>query len=533
MAAVEQPANTGVVAEFETSLTPASSLDGPEGPDEDALESSKQHATPNSSVNETLNETLNGSTDITGLEEFSWEAVGRSREASTISRPDQVYLNIGGSIFHTTVATLTFAGGPSSFFVSMFSGRFPVNYDRQGRIFIDRDGTYFRFILSYLRDGGADWKVSDLDLNLKQLKLLHKEARFYNIYQLKNKLATHINFLKHKELQKCHVTIVDGDRYYVSLAVELFLDNGFVVNGYTGTASSNSKWVSVLLRGNRLQFMSNKKAVSKLRGMLVSGFLVTEFFAQIDEKDSTEPRAYGYDMPHINREISSSQISIYSYDNPEPVSPVLGFSPDQREEVSKHMDGLHLEDKAAAAGTGLGATQAQYTAHSAAAAAMTTRRPGAQSTTQPAGPTARGEPAFARAGRSSSLNVSNGSQAGRQVVPNSDSPQRTLGRRSVTDHSSSSDAPRWGDQGPNFRCREALESDWQHHPCRSLPQLVPGYCLNCGIGWFITGHCSFGYSRWCHIHSPTESDCSNHFAPRWKLFFDNDPHDPPLDVFDS
>eukprot|EP00808_Paulinella_micropora_P031288 g48639.t1 len=49
----------------------------------------------------------------------------------------------------------------------------------------------------------------------------------------------------------------------------------------------------------------------------------------------------------------------------------------------------------------------------------------------------------------------------------------------------------------------------------------------------ITGHCPVGYSRWCHIHSPTESDWSNHFAPRWKLFFDNDPPDPPFNVFDS
>eukprot|EP00808_Paulinella_micropora_P004037 g40747.t1 len=47
-----------------------------------------------------------------------------------------------------------------------------------------------------------------------------------------------------------------------------------------------------------------------------------------------------------------------------------------------------------------------------------------------------------------------------------------------------------------------------------------------------TGYCSFGYSRWCHIHSPIEPDWSNYFAPYRKLFCDNDPFKPPFDVFD-
>eukprot|EP00457_Paulinella_chromatophora_P005211 gb/GEZN01005225.1/.p1 GENE.gb/GEZN01005225.1/~~gb/GEZN01005225.1/.p1 ORF type:complete len:476 (-),score=86.17 gb/GEZN01005225.1/:101-1528(-) len=250
-------------------------------------------------------------------DDLCWENLDRSRSSSVAppyaaTLPDQIHLNIGGRFFYTSLATLTFAGGSTSFFASMFSGRFPIIWDKQDRIFIDRDGTYFRYILNYLRDGGAGWKASDLDLNLKQLKQLHKEARFYNIIPLKNKLAAHIVLLKQKEVKKCHVTIVDGDRYYVSLAVELFLANGFVVNGYTGTASSNSKWVSVLLRGNRFQFMSNLAGVSKLRAMLVSGHLVTEFFAQIDEKDNSELAAYGLKMPSLHREVSASQLSIYS-----------------------------------------------------------------------------------------------------------------------------------------------------------------------------------------------------------------------------
>ena len=36
----------------------------------------------------------------------------------------------------------------------MFSGRHPLKKDEDGSYFIDRDGTHFRFILNFLRDGG-------------------------------------------------------------------------------------------------------------------------------------------------------------------------------------------------------------------------------------------------------------------------------------------------------------------------------------------------------------------------------------------
>lgn len=35
---------------------------------------------------------------------------------------------------------------------AMFSGRYKLEVDREGRYFIDRDGTYFGYILNYLRD---------------------------------------------------------------------------------------------------------------------------------------------------------------------------------------------------------------------------------------------------------------------------------------------------------------------------------------------------------------------------------------------
>ena len=36
----------------------------------------------------------------------------------------------------------------------MFSGRHQLKRESDGSYFIDRDGTHFRYILNYLRDGG-------------------------------------------------------------------------------------------------------------------------------------------------------------------------------------------------------------------------------------------------------------------------------------------------------------------------------------------------------------------------------------------
>jgi len=59
---------------------------------------------------------------------------------------------------------------------AMFSGRFNLPKDNNGSIFIDRDGTHFRYILNYLRDKSV---------NLPNDKTLYKdllnEAIFYQM----------------------------------------------------------------------------------------------------------------------------------------------------------------------------------------------------------------------------------------------------------------------------------------------------------------------------------------------------------------
>jgi len=67
--------------------------------------------------------------------------------------PKIVRLSVGGVVFETSMETL--CGDPNSMLAAMFSGRHNVTKDEEGRYFIDRDGTHFRYILNYLRDGNT------------------------------------------------------------------------------------------------------------------------------------------------------------------------------------------------------------------------------------------------------------------------------------------------------------------------------------------------------------------------------------------
>ena len=66
------------------------------------------------------------------------------------SLPRVIPLNVGGCSFVTTLSTLT--KDKDSMLAAMFSGRHELDTDSEGRYFIDRDGTYFKYILNYLRD---------------------------------------------------------------------------------------------------------------------------------------------------------------------------------------------------------------------------------------------------------------------------------------------------------------------------------------------------------------------------------------------
>jgi len=61
----------------------------------------------------------------------------------------RVKLDVGGVFFTTSLHTLTRSKG--SMLESMFGGRWKLEKDENDRVFIDRNGKYFQFVLDYLR----------------------------------------------------------------------------------------------------------------------------------------------------------------------------------------------------------------------------------------------------------------------------------------------------------------------------------------------------------------------------------------------
>jgi len=65
---------------------------------------------------------------------------------------------------------------------AMFSGRHNIKIESDGTVFIDRDGTHFRYILNYLRDGCL--KTDALPRNRQVLRELRNEAVYYQLHGL-------------------------------------------------------------------------------------------------------------------------------------------------------------------------------------------------------------------------------------------------------------------------------------------------------------------------------------------------------------
>lgn len=100
-----------------------------------------------------------------------------------ITSSKQLKLDVGGFKYATTLTTLT--ADPNSMLAAMFSGRFPVEKNDEGCIFIDRDGQLFHHILNWLRNG----YIPPIQSPTEQEALLI-EARYYQITSLVDFLST-------------------------------------------------------------------------------------------------------------------------------------------------------------------------------------------------------------------------------------------------------------------------------------------------------------------------------------------------------
>jgi len=89
----------------------------------------------------------------------------------------QIKLDVGGYKFSTTLTTLT--ADPDCMLAAMFSGRFIVEKNEDGCVFIDRDGQYFHHILNWLRNG----TLPPIENHLEREYLL-VESKYYQITSL-------------------------------------------------------------------------------------------------------------------------------------------------------------------------------------------------------------------------------------------------------------------------------------------------------------------------------------------------------------
>jgi len=99
---------------------------------------------------------------------------------------DIVHLNIGGYFYSTTKYVIT--SKPESLLAVMFSKKWENSLvrDEFGRVFIDRDGKPFRFILRHLRGE----KLIEPDKNDPEYTYLLESAKYFQINDLVNILET-------------------------------------------------------------------------------------------------------------------------------------------------------------------------------------------------------------------------------------------------------------------------------------------------------------------------------------------------------
>ncbi|KAK0044526.1 hypothetical protein Bpfe_026026 [Biomphalaria pfeifferi] len=118
-------------------------------------------------------------------EEFEVEKMRFQEELKRMSdlckvQENRIKLDIGGNLFTTSLLTLT--KDPNSMFAAMFSGRHDLKTEPDGSFFIDRDGTHFRYVLNYLRDGCIrEGTLPPSDTTWRELLT---EAEFYQLDEL-------------------------------------------------------------------------------------------------------------------------------------------------------------------------------------------------------------------------------------------------------------------------------------------------------------------------------------------------------------
>ncbi|KAL3094471.1 hypothetical protein niasHS_004851 [Heterodera schachtii] len=183
------------------------------------------------------------------------------------SHGQYVKLNVGGSLFLTTVDTLT---KYDSMLKAMFSGRMEVRRDTDGYVLIDRCGKHFGLILNFLREGTLPLP----DCRTEVLEILI-EAKYYLMQELVDLCYSSLKALHHDQLVStlgiCRVPVVVSKKQVEQIVqscagkpvIELLMNRQN--NKYSYNASSDENFLrnqelfdKLILRfNNRVLFIKN------------------------------------------------------------------------------------------------------------------------------------------------------------------------------------------------------------------------------------------------------------------------------------
>lgn len=96
---------------------------------------------------------------------------------------------------------------------AMFSGRYKLEVDKEGRYFIDRDGRYFGYILNYLRDASLLPKPS-------VAFQVYREAQYFQLEQLIRQLECYPSLIPHVIIEEQKRDLSERYHYWKSVLLE-------------------------------------------------------------------------------------------------------------------------------------------------------------------------------------------------------------------------------------------------------------------------------------------------------------------------
>ena len=174
-----------------------------------------------------------------------------SKKLEHVHFSSTIKLNVGGHHFTTSLQTLT--KDPNSMLAAMFSGKFEMKPSEDGAFFIDRDGTHFRFILNYLRNGELI-----LPEGATFLKELEAEAKFYLIQgivdELKPKTIRHfeeseiLTNEEHRSTLKGWLPPLDGEWRLLFRASQ----DDFATETFHSKCDNKGPTVTIVKSGNNI-----------------------------------------------------------------------------------------------------------------------------------------------------------------------------------------------------------------------------------------------------------------------------------------